>query len=83
MRIAPAGTAARARPTPAVAASVAPTETAIALLLDMPFMLSPRKDVAGSFGMVPTTPHGQEATSQEGRGANGRRKDRSPEESAG
>ena len=58
---------------------VAPAETAIALLLDMPFMLSPRKDIAGSFGMVPTTPHRQEATSQEGRGANGNRRRMPPE----
>ena len=78
MRIAPAGNAARARPTPVVAASVAPAETAIALLLDMPFMFSPRNDVAGPFGMVSTTPHLQEATSPEGDGANGMRQEKSP-----
>ena len=64
---------------PVVAASVAPAATAIARLLDMPFMLSPRKDVAGSFGMVPTTPHRQEATSPEGEGANGMRQEKSPQ----
>jgi hypothetical protein len=43
--------------------------------------LPSRKDVAGSFGMIPTTPHPQKATSPEGDGANVLRQERSPKES--
>ena len=78
MRIAPAGTAARARPTPVVAASVAPAETAIALLRDIPCIFSPSDNTRRRRRDGRHTLHLRKATSPEGDGANGMRQEKSP-----